>query len=399
MIFLKKKITKTCLLLVFFLGSMCCWSQIALCDSILAFYEDRNISYEFEFTYYSSITGTDVTKGAVVGYLDNGIQYRLTLDSLKNPNITEYMGIECVKNKNNRIIGCNFSTDSSYTNFERDREGFHQMVGLYQPDHIFAMDSFTKMFTDKKKFGVDVRRTSDYIYITIEEIIDTNSSDNSSPKTINSIYKYKVSKADYSVHSLKYYSDFKVDGVLFRDSSKMVFKNRAFSKAWKDRNDIFRHVFAFKPYKKVSGNGTAPQQTISYFPNFTLMDTLKEYFRSTDIKSRYTLVEFWYKGCLPCMKSIKRLNSIRDSFDVKFLEVIGINDADILDPDTKRFISKFKPNYTILFNGKYLRDDLNVTAHPTTFIFDNKTRKVVFHKKGTDENYVEEIITELNKRR
>lgn len=384
---------------MFIINPINCQSQTSLCDSIIDFYWDHTISYDFVFTYYSSISGTDVTKGSVVGFIDKDTQYRITLDSIENSSNTEYMGIECVKNKHSNIIGCNFSSDSSFTNFERDREGFNQLVGLYQPDHIFAMDKFAKMFTNKKKYKVDVKRTSQYIFVVINEIPDTNSINSNSPKTIKAIYEYKISKIDYSVSSLKYHCDFKVDGVLFQDSSEMVFKNRNPSKAWKDKNKIYQYICSFKRYRKSTSKINAdPQDTITYFPNFILMDSLKELFRSTNINSRYTLVEFWYKGCLPCMNNIKKLNTIRASFDRQFMEIIGINDVDKLDSDTKRFIAKFHPKYTILFNGKYLRDNLHITAHPSTYIYDNKTRKVLYYKKGTDENYVEEIIEALGKK-
>ncbi len=390
------KNTNIKLILVFLLISVNSWSQSALVDSILDFYWYRNISYEFELTSYSAITGTDICKGSVVAYIDKDTQYRIRLDTLKNSNSVEYLGIECVKNKNKQIIGCNYSTDSTYANFERDRETFHQMLGLYQPDHIFAMDKFTKKFNNKKNFKVDVNRTGQNIIIKIIENIDTNSTSVSLTKNISSYYEYKVSKADYSVYSLKHYRDFKIDGTLFSDSSEMNFNNRTTSKEFKVRNKLFQYVFAFKPYKKVVSSREANhQRKVARFPDFILMDTLKELYRSSDIKSKYTLAEFWYKACLPCVTNIKRLNSIRDSFDVKFLEVIAVNDADILDSHMKRFIANYKPNHSLLFNGRYLRDELKVNAHPSTYIFNNKTRQVVFFRRGADKNYSEEIIAKL----
>jgi hypothetical protein len=120
-------------------------------------------------------------------------------------------------------------------------------------------------------------------------------------------------------------------------------------------------------------------------------------YASSSCTSKFTLVEFWYRACLPCMKNIKRLNEVRKAVDRSVLEIIAINDMDELNDDSKSFILKFKPNYIVLFNGQDIREKLKIMAHPATYIYDNKTQKVVYVKSGTCDTYSKEIINFIKK--
>jgi thiol-disulfide isomerase/thioredoxin len=183
-----------------------------------------------------------------------------------------------------------------------------------------------------------------------------------------------------------------MDGVRMQDSSEFIYDYKNNTK-----EQIINYVNSFSPFKKLykKDNAIDLQDTVSKFPNFVLPDsTFKNYVSSNSV-SKYTLVEFWYKSCGPCLNNMKRLNSVRDSIDKSILEIVAINDADKLNGDLLKFISKFNIKYTLLFNGQELRKKLNITAHPSTYIFDNNTRRVVYYAKGTSDGYSEEIIRHM----
>lgn len=389
-----------CFLLLFLFMAPRSHAQVALADSIIDFYWYHNISYDFRLTVHSAVWGAEVTTGSVVGYIDNKTQYRLLIDSVRNNTATEYVGTEYVKNKRAGIVGCNYYTDSSYANFDKDPETFQKRVSPYQPDHIFDMEKFKKMFSDDKKYERKIVRDGSFLSATIKEIMDTAINTTGQPKPLNNISVYRISKADYSVKSVKRYHGFAMDGYLYQDSSEMLFNYKNISREWKARNQLVQFVFAFKPNKRtVSSKQIEHSIPVKSIPDFILMDTLKGLFRSSNIQSRFTLITFWYTACQPCLDNFERLDGIRDSLDAKQLEILAINDLDVLDRDTKDFLAAFKPNYTVLFNGRYLRDGLKITTHPSTFIIDNQSRKVLFYKKGTDENSVKEILAEMRRQR
>jgi hypothetical protein len=75
---------------------------------------------------------------------------------------------------------------------------------------------------------------------------------------------------------------------------------------------------------------------------------------------------------------MKRLNSVKDSIDKSILEIVAINDADKLTDDFLKFTRKFNIKYKVLFNGQEFRKKLNISAHPSTYIFDNSRYRVVY---------------------
>ena len=210
-----------------------------------------------------------------------------------------------------------------------------------------------------------------------------------------SVLKYRVSKKDYKIQSFKYICDYIIDKVKFRDSTVALYKYQN-----GPSENIISYVESFSPFKKEELNDDSkiyPQDTVTIFPSFNLPDKNSENYISSNCQSKYTLVEFWYRGCLPCMKNMNRLNEIRNSIDRSVLEIVAVNDVDDLNKDLLAFIHKFNADYIFLFNGQVMRKKLNITAHPATYIYHTKTRKVVYIKSGTCEHYSEEIISFIKK--
>jgi thiol-disulfide isomerase/thioredoxin len=113
----------------------------------------------------------------------------------------------------------------------------------------------------------------------------------------------------------------------------------------------------------------------------------------SEIKNEYIILDFWYMGCYPCLKSIPILNNLKMTYGNK-IGVIGINSIDTDTSLIKKFIARHKINYDIAYMGTEAAEKFNVRAYPTLYIL-NKERKVIFGEIGFSERLVNKIDSVL----
>jgi hypothetical protein len=366
--------------------------QKSIADSVINFYKKKPRSYDFVFSYYSANSDSSISTGSSSFYIQNAINYRIKVDSIIHPHDKLYMGADVCRNE--KLFGCNYLEDTTYEDLGQNPSQLLNLVGVHQPDYIFRADTFRKRFSDNKKYLISFNDNPGKDFYTICSL-DTNSYGDDMLVSKGWFINYKVSKKDYRVLGYSYNWEYVVDGAKYRDSAKVFFNYHNLSE-----QSIINYIQSFSSFKKQKMAGDTSvlsQDTISIFPSFTLPDEHMKNYASSKCTSRFTLVEFWYRACLPCMKNIKRLNDIRNTIDQSVLEIVAINDVDKLNDDTKSFIRRFKPNYIMLFNGQEIREKLKIMAHPATYIYDNKTQKVIYIKSGTCDTYSEEIINFIKK--
>ncbi len=89
-------------------------------------------------------------------------------------------------------------------------------------------------------------------------------------------------------------------------------------------------------------------------------------------KNKYTLVDFWYTNCIPCLATFPSLVKIYDTYKAKGFEIGGIaTDALKYGKDLPIVIKKHKLNWLQYWdlNGKQSAD-LSIQAFPTNFLLD-----------------------------
>jgi hypothetical protein len=331
----------------------------------------------------------DIHKGSISAYKKKEDYFRIKIDSVISDKGRYYMGTDAVYNK--KSVGFNSSEAKDYTDCRQNMNDLDNNIGIYKPLYIFDTSEFRKYFLGSNQYSLSIKSLNDRYLI---KIIDTNNVYNRDwdITTLNYEYTFEVSKKDYRVHRYIYASSFLVNGVLFQNSNEYIYTYHKKTKA-----QVINYINSFVPFKKLykKNNTFDLQDTVSIFPNFTLPDSTSKNYVSSSSTSKYTLVEFWYKSCGPCINNMKRLNSVKDSIDNSILEIVAINDADKLNDDLLKFIRKFNIKYKVLFNGQELRKKLNISAHPSTYIFDNSTHRVVYYAKGTSDGYSEEIIRHM----
>gem|GEM_PF-1960668 len=366
--------------------------QDSIADSIVAFYQIQPSTFDFINCYYSANSKPSIIKGNTSIYFNKGVNYRIRIDTLTQGNLSQYMGFDVCKNV--RYFGCNYTQDTTYESLESNTNQMMNLIGSHQPDYIFNPDTFRNQFLDKKRFIMTFEENPHKTFYTISSI-DTNTYRDEMLTTKKSVVTYNVSKENYGIQSYSFIWEYIIDNVTFKDSSGIFYKYHN----WPIEN-IIGYIEAFTPFKKediANDSITNKQDTVSVFPAFTLPDVYARNYSSSECKSKYTLVEFWYRSCLPCMKNIKRLNTIRSSIDKSILEIVAINDLDELNKESIDFVNKFDVNYIVLFKGQELAKDLGIISHPITFIYDSKTRKIIYSNCGTNDNYSEEIINFIKK--
>lgn len=100
----------------------------------------------------------------------------------------------------------------------------------------------------------------------------------------------------------------------------------------------------------------------------------------TDLKNKVILLDFWYRGCLPCLKAIPDLIELQEEFK-NDLVIIGINDI-----DTRKDVNDYYAYKKVNYHSTYKTDTniskkLKINAFPTTIII-NQSGEVVGAESG-----------------
>jgi thiol-disulfide isomerase/thioredoxin len=112
--------------------------------------------------------------------------------------------------------------------------------------------------------------------------------------------------------------------------------------------------------------------------------------RSSELRGRLLVLDFWIKNCGPCMESWPHLQALQKKYGSASFQLLAIN-AEDSRKDVTFFFTRERPAYQILYNGKALAAQLGVPAYPTLIIVDS-TGKVLYAGAGFDQEAIERII-------
>lgn len=114
-----------------------------------------------------------------------------------------------------------------------------------------------------------------------------------------------------------------------------------------------------------------------------------------DLNGKVILLDFWYRGCYPCLKAIPDLIQLQEEFK-DHLVIIGINDIDdkedvtgYLDYKKANFFSTYKMNQNI-------SKKLKIKTFPTLYIL-NQKGELVKTEIGFDKEEIHKTIKSLLK--
>lgn len=118
-----------------------------------------------------------------------------------------------------------------------------------------------------------------------------------------------------------------------------------------------------------------------------------------DIKGeKLTIIDFWASWCKPCIKSMPKLEALRNTYKAHGVELISIN------ADGPRSIAKVRPlvkslglkSVVLIDIDKEVMTDVDVYQLPTLLLVD-ATDNVVYRHEGYTEGDEKEVEREIKK--
>lgn len=375
--------TRNILFLVLLLLFKCLKTQSVdeVTTSVLKFYSQKALSYSFHKQWYirNGKTLWDFNADYCAYKEGNSIFYRLEY-YIKGKDF-KYDNI-----KSKSLYGSNVMRQASrtYKNYYTQKRDW--MDGN-DGDFLFCQDGNFKTIIEDKKYKIQV---VDLKSMYLLELSDTSGIESNLPGLYikNRFTKYYVSKKDGSIIK-SFHSSSGIQG-----TDSVVF-DYTYYKA--DRKKVMEKINSFVPLDFVDEEARRRVlidsaemlfRKAESVPNFDLPDTSGNTYKSTNITSKYVLIDFWYESCAPCLLNMPNVEKVRKQFSKANLEVIAVNMHDSLNKDLKKRVHKFNATHTWLFNGEELSRELNIYAYPTTIIYDNSSKKIVYRLVGAGESYV-----------
>ncbi len=164
-------------------------------------------------------------------------------------------------------------------------------------------------------------------------------------------------------------------------------------------NDITKD-YTFKEFKPIFEDKKKPLQNgekVSDFKGKFLLNNQKK-FNLYDFSGNIIILDFWYKTCPPCIKSIPDLNKLYEKHKSKGIKLFGINDIDTDSLSQQQLIPFSKINdikYPIVLVDNMISDKYKVIGYPTLYII-NKRGEIVYSKLGYSKNLEKEVDSVLN---
>ena len=118
----------------------------------------------------------------------------------------------------------------------------------------------------------------------------------------------------------------------------------------------------------------------------------------SQLKGKVVLLNFWATWCPPCRMEIPSLVKMKNTYQPKGLEVIGLS-VEVNDKQPKeyfdRFISNSRINYPVGLASMETMRSYGINPIPATFFIDKSGRVAYKMEGGYPEEYIVAIVKKL----
>lgn len=129
-------------------------------------------------------------------------------------------------------------------------------------------------------------------------------------------------------------------------------------------------------------------------PQFSLVNLVGDSIRLSDYKGKLVLIDFFYKGCYPCIQALPSLQALHKKFEQDGLVVLGIDPYDDIEKDKlDEFMQKQGVTYTVLLATREIPKQYRVSAYPTMYLIDKQGTVL-----STQVGYGPDVEADLEKR-
>lgn len=130
--------------------------------------------------------------------------------------------------------------------------------------------------------------------------------------------------------------------------------------------------------------------------NFALYDARGNVFElAKQRKGKLVLIDFWFTGCGPCIRSIPHLNKLQGKYGKHGLEVIGVTYEQGTLEQKQQSLARARLRHNLTFGYRLLfggggagpcpvRENLEVHAFPTLVLLD-ETGRILWRNEGLDD--------------
>ena len=98
-----------------------------------------------------------------------------------------------------------------------------------------------------------------------------------------------------------------------------------------------------------SGMSSPPLRVGGPAPSFELKTLKGEIFKSSDLKNKAVILNFWATWCVPCIKEMPELNKAYTSFKNDDVEIIAINFSETRS-EVDEFVKKYHLKFPVLLD-------------------------------------------------
>ena len=131
-------------------------------------------------------------------------------------------------------------------------------------------------------------------------------------------------------------------------------------------------------------------------PSWELADLEGKTVRSTDLKGKVVVLDFWATWCPPCRAEIPDFIALQKKYSAVGLAVIGVSVDQASLKTVKAFAEKNGINYPVVLADNKIVDSFGgIDGLPTTFIIDRKGNIVKQHLGFTPSTTIEKEVKAL----
>ncbi|HYV93408.1 MAG TPA: TlpA disulfide reductase family protein [Chitinophagales bacterium] len=111
----------------------------------------------------------------------------------------------------------------------------------------------------------------------------------------------------------------------------------------------------------------------------------------TQFKGKTVILDFWYIGCFPCLKTYPVMDSLYKKYENQNIVILGMDAYDTSAAKIKEFLSKRNIRYPQTMNAKIVASQYHVHGYPTMYVIDGKG--IIRHSNA---GYYEGLRAELD---
>lgn len=130
-------------------------------------------------------------------------------------------------------------------------------------------------------------------------------------------------------------------------------------------------------------------------PSFEVARLTGGTLKSSDLKGKVTVVDFWATWCNPCIEEIPHYNKLKEKFAGKDVEILGMTVQSGSMEDIKPKVAEFKIQYSVVLGDDKISDDFGgIIGWPTTFLV-SKDGKIVKRIIGSPPGKIEQMEKDI----